>query len=213
MEKKELEKIVDTLFKEHCANIIIPNYKIRVSKRWIKIIGNNKTVEGDIYYGYLSPRFCQLGAITTLHLRGSIANGLIGQILTNIDSHPRYPLRTGYYEFPRTTKYIGGPDFSFYQTDNIEERINFLIEPIKNDIIPRFDNFLNCKEGLIEDVLSKPDYYKCPYAIALIMLYLNNKNTEDNIKVLREEATKAKLKDMKMASMIEEKVFQYFSDL
>lgn len=213
MEKKELEKKIDTLFKEQCANIVIPNYKVKVLKRWIKIIGNNQAVEGDVFYQFLSPKFCQLGAITTLHLYGSIANGLIGQILSNIDPHPRYPLITGNYKFSRTAKYMGGPDFSFYQTDNVEERIRFLIEPIKNDIIPRFDNFLNCKEGLIEDVFSKPEYYKCPYAIALITLYLNNKNTEDNIKVLREEAIKAKLKDMKMASMIEEKVFQYFSNI
>lgn len=38
-------------------------------------------------------------------------------------------------------KYLVGLEFSFYQTDNVEERINFLIEPIKNDIIPRFYNF------------------------------------------------------------------------
>ena len=213
MEKKEAEKIINALFKERCSKLVIPNYRLKIKKQHIVIYNKDNVQVGDILYTYLSDKHCQLGAITTLHLYGSIAQGTIGQILNNISPNPRYPLITGYYNFPQTAKYMGGAEFSFYQTDNVEERINFLIEPIKNDIIPRFDNFLNCKEGLIEDVFSKSDYYKYPYAIALITLYLNNKNAENNIKVLREEAIKAKLKDMKMASMIEEKVFQYFSNL
>lgn len=213
MEKKELEKKVDMLFKEQCANIVIPNYKLKLKKRHIEILNSNNSIEGYIYYEFFSQRFCELGAITTLNLYGCIDNGVIGQVLNDIAPHPMALLDTGLYEFPRSTKYMGGSKFSFYQTDNIEERMDFFIEPIKNDIIPRFDNFLNCKKCLICDIFSKPRYYQYPYATALVSLYLNNKNNMNDIIELREKAQKAKLQDIRNASDIEEKVFQYFSNI
>lgn len=84
MEKKELEKKVDTLFKEQCANIVIPNYKLKLKKRHIEILNSDNSIEGDIYYEFFSQRFCELGAITTLDLYGCIDNGVIGQILNDI---------------------------------------------------------------------------------------------------------------------------------
>lgn len=78
MEKKELEKKVDMLFKEQCANIVIPNYKLKLKKRHIEILNSNNSIEGDIYYEFFSQRFCELGAITTLNLYGCIDNGVIG---------------------------------------------------------------------------------------------------------------------------------------
>lgn len=213
MKKKEVEKTINTIFKERCSKLIIPNYIIKIKKQHIVINNKDNIPEGDILYTYLSDKHCQLGAITTLHLYGSIAQGTIGQILNNIYPNPRYPFITGFYNFPQTTKYMGGPEFSFYQTDDIEERINFLIDPIKNDIIPRFNNFLNCKENLIDDILSHPSYYRCPYAISLILLYYHNKNNIDNITELREKAQIAKLQDIKYASDIEDKIHSYFMNL
>lgn len=213
MEKKVAEKRIDVLFKEKCKGLTIPNYKLKLKKRHIEILNSDNSVEGDIYYEFFSPRFCELGAITTLDLYGCIDSGVIGKVLNDIASHPMALLDTGLYEFPRSTKYMGGSKFSFYQTDSIEERMDFFIEPIKNDIIPRFDNFLNCKEGLIHDIFSKPKYYQYPYATALVSLYINNKNNINDIIELREKAKKAKLQDIRNATEIEEKVFQYFSKL
>lgn len=213
MEKREIEKKIDVLFKDKCKELTIPNYKLKLKKRHIEILNSDNSIEGDIYYEFFSQRFCELGAITTLNLYGCIDNGVIGQVLNNITPHPMALLDTGLYEFPRSTKYMGGSKFSFYQTDNIEERMDFFIEPIKNDIIPRFNNFLNCNECLICDIFSKPRYYQYPYETALVSLYLNNKNNMNDIIELREKAQKAKLHDIRNASEIEKKIHSYFMNV
>lgn len=56
MEKKELEKKVDMLFKEQCANIVIPNYKLKLKKRHIEILNSNNSIEGYIYIMSSSPK-------------------------------------------------------------------------------------------------------------------------------------------------------------
>lgn len=217
MDKKELEKYIDVEFKSSCKNLAIPNYQLKVKKRLLEIWDESNILVGELHYSYSSSRFCELGATTTLHLSISIKFSIIGEILKNIGINYNIPPYIGYsmvmarYKFPRNQQYLGGSDFSFYTAANIEERIKDFISPIKNDIIPRIDNYLNHRELLLDDIINKQDYYKYPYASILISLYLNKMNTVKNIEELRERAKQAKLYDIRFADEINEKVFRYFN--
>jgi hypothetical protein len=115
------------------------------------------------------------------------------------------------YNFLRNQKYSGGEDFSFYSPESIGERIDDFISPIEKDIIPRIDNYLNHKETLFEDIITKQDYYKYPYASLLITLYLNKKNSIENLTILKEKAMQANLYDVKFSADINEKISSYFN--
>ncbi|MDR2928424.1 MAG: hypothetical protein LBV41_09555 [Cytophagaceae bacterium] len=217
MEKKELEKQVDAKFKNSCMNLLISNYSLKAKKRLLEIKDENDLLVGEVRYDYKSCKFCELGAITTLNLSASVQHSKIGDILKNTGINYDIPPYTGYpmvirrYNFLRNQKYPGGEDFSFYSQENIDERINDFIAPLEKDIIPRIDHYLNHKETLFEDIITKQDYYKYPYATLLITLYLNKKNSIENINILKGKAMQANLYDVKFSADINEKISSYFN--
>ena len=215
--KKETEKIIDAKFKEYFKNTTIPNYSIKLTKRWLKIKNKENVTAAEIMYDFAGNRFTGLGAITTLHLNPFVENCKISEVfnaLGMVDKIPPHyifmPMDMGRYKFPKSDKYSGGADFHFYSTDDLEKRIEDFILPIKNDILPRIDNFLNHKMKLINDIVDCQNYYKYPFATMLITLYLNNKADENSINEIYELANKHKLYDLKYKEFAE-KITMYFS--
>lgn len=212
MDKKEFEKELNKILKQEFKSLGIENYKTKAILKKVEFF--NEEDIADISYSFLPPKFIGLGTTTALSLSSSIKHSEIGRILKDIHLGFNIPPYIGYsmtiinYTFPKTDYYPEEDIFRIYPQK--QERWKDLLFYIKEDILPRIDNYLNVKLDCINDIFSNQDYYKYPLTTIMIILCMNKKESE--IDKYIELAKSKKLYDAEDKIILEtrEKVFNHF---
>lgn len=182
-----IKRIIQKELKLQSKSMQFTSIKTVYRKDTLFFLHNNDEI-GYLGYTFVSNKFCEYGSQLGLYISCRFGKEMKGKIrLTEAIDKLNLTYKTGanlpncYFGFTSlyflSDKFYSKGIVSFFEEDNINQKVKEIIDKIKLLYLPVIDNFINNTDSLIDDIIKYPKNYGYPMASILITCYLNNQTS------------------------------------